>query len=279
MNYIKNITALLLALAMGFSLAACAGDRKETGESSISAAEETAFSEETEPVSSAAEEPETSAGAEKSEAASSRTEPETEPHAPDEEDRALEGLWHGELDAGKIMEETLSLSGLDAAMLPGLEKLSLPLCIDLEFRDGAYCLSLDEEAAQKALDQYLESLKGIFTEFLYTAGELENRTREETDAEMKDSYGMGVEEFADSLFRRNSDFMELDAVKDLRGSYMTENGRIYFGSDRTELLDRKISVDYRLDGEELTIRNPRGNALELDCFDEPGAGFSLVFHR
>lgn len=293
MKHFKNTAALLLALLLTVSLGACAGNSGEstpvssTEETAASVSPETTAPGETEiPVSrteapAATEERET-ATEEAAEPSSSRREPETEapaePHVPNEEDRALEGLWHGELDAAGLVEESLSLSGLDASMLPGLEKLSLSFYIDLELRDGEYRLSLNEEATRKALEAYLEGFRGSFIEFLYRAGEMENQTREETDAEMKDSYGMTVEEFVDSLFSQNMDSLDLDeAVEDLQGRWMAENGRIYFGGDETELLRRKISVEYCLEGDQLTISHPLGNALDLDSFGD--AEISLVFRR
>lgn len=193
------------------------------------------------------------------------------------EAEALYGTWTVHLDMSDTMNDTLSETGLDADIMEGLSDLKLEFLVHLSFDEEGYTMSLDQEATEKALEDYFVGLQDLMVEYLYQTFENEGLSKEDADELFLDSYHMGVEDFVSSLFDEIRGSVDLTAeVEDEAGLYAVEDGKIWFGSTEEELNSKAVSVEYQMDGDTLTMDHPQGNALSLDAVKDL---LPLVFER
>ena len=194
--------------------------------------------------------------------------------------KGLEGTWHTVLPVTDAVNKGITGMGVDISEIEGFDELEISFSIDLELRDGEYTLSLNEKDTQKSLDAYIASVKKILTEYLYQTGADQGLSREEMDAALIESAGMGAEEYVSSIMDQAAGAIDLGSlVKDGTGFYAADEDRIYFGGSQKTLKEKEIYVEYTLKHRELSLDKAHGNALDLDSLKTMDVELPLVFTK
>ena len=276
MAYLKRFAALFLILAMLLSLAACAGNDRSVRKNR-----------QTEESSSEKNTRRDGSGTERTALRGRHPEKEKTDSAenygtPEDENRALEGIWHTDLDMKGLFLQTCQLEEL-TEVCPSYEKYEdteMRLTLNMKFENGMARLSADE----KTMGDTMETMKNILTDVMvdmtYLTGEEDGCSREETDLDFEEKYGVSVEKYMARQAEAELKDMDFSAIAAdiMSGYYLAEDGTLYVSADEKDILEKKNGTEYEMQGNELRIILGEGTDEEemelLGCRDG-----ILVFHR
>lgn len=174
--------------------------------------------------------------------------------------KKLAGTWTYRVDITARMNEKIKEAlALDEVSPDAAVSLSLTFAVD---QDGAYTLALDTDAIESDRAAYMEALKPVLTEALYSQAEADGYTREQYDQALE-SMGMTADECVSAI----TDALDLNAFLTLlRGEYSSdtisagycraEDGHLYLSD--TASFDDAGSVSYALAGNTMTWTDEDG---------------------
>ena len=205
----KKLMALLLALAMVFSLAACAeGGGKADLFGSSEPATTAAKTEPTKENTATTEKPATAAPTTEAPTAAPTTEAPSAPNGDDpfaaidnaEINADLVGNWVYTMDFGKLMdaaagtEELAQLGEMGEAMMAAFSGISMDVVLELR-ADGSCTFGIDEESAKAAVEAMVPAL----IEALLPAMASQYGMTEEEFSKALEQQGMTMEQFGEQL--------------------------------------------------------------------------------
>ena len=168
--------------------------------------------------------------------------------------KKLTGTWTYSADiTSRMNEEIKDALGLEEVSPDAAVAVYLTFTVE---QDGAYTLALDTDAIEADRAAYMEALKPVLTEALYSQAETDGYTREQYDKALE-SMGMTADECVSAI----TDAFDMDTFLSLLGSgyeddtisagyCKAEEGRLYFSD--TTAFDEADFVDYALTDDIMT---------------------------
>ena len=226
MKKLSKLLALLLVLAMMFSLAACASKDKADTDTETNA-----------PATTEAE----------------KTTPDTTPTVPVPAAPTVVGVWNYEMNIseamGKIMEAALGTDEL-------APDAKLVMKITLDFDDNGK-LEMTVDVDEDEFAKYVEALCDNMMDYLYAVWEAQGVSKEQADAQIYQQYGMTTEEYVDAVMDESmaQALGQFPMVNTMCYKLDEEAGMIYTAKTEAGLEEKKEALEYKLEGEKLTIIN------------------------
>ena len=174
--------------------------------------------------------------------------------------KKLAGTWTYSADiTSRMNEEIKTALELDEGSPDAAVAVYLTFTVE---QDGAYTLALDTDAIETDRAAYMEALKPVLTEALYSQAETDGYTREQYDKALE-SMGMTADECVAAI----TDAFDMDTFLSLLGSGYADNtisagyckaeeGRLYFSD--TTAFDETDFVGYTLAGDIMTWTDEDG---------------------
>lgn len=168
--------------------------------------------------------------------------------------KKLTGTWTYSADiTSRMNEEIKDALGLEEVSPDAAVAVYLTFTVE---QDGAYTLALDTDAIETDRAAYMEALKPVLTEALYSQAEADGYTREQYDKALE-SMGMTADECVSAI----TDAFDMDTFLSLLGSgyeddtisagyCKAEEGRLYFSD--TTAFDEADFVGYVLTDDIMT---------------------------
>jgi hypothetical protein len=278
MKTMKKLTALLLALAMVFSLAACAeGGGKTDLFGSSEPATTAAKTEPTKENTATTEKPATAAPTTEAPTAAPTTEAPSAPNGDDpfaaisnaEINADLVGTWVYTVDYGKVMEsaagseELAQLGEMGEALMSAFSNITMDVVLDLR-ADGSCTFGIDEESARAAVEAMVPAL----VEALLPSMASMSGMTEEQFAEALKQQGMTVEQFGEQLAAQVASQMNPDEmvaqIKEAtrEGYWRIADGKLYV-VDEGKTADPEKYMTVQIGNGVLTVTSvPNGDASE-----------------
>ncbi len=256
MKTISKLLAILLVLALIFSLVACGDSKKsknrddDKDDSSKSEVEEDDDEDD-----------------EEDDTEEETTEAEPDPTEPSEAPASVVGTWKYGFDVTKFIgamaekdEENLSESFI-SFMTKMFEGETFVLVMDLG-EDNTFVMSIDEEEMQKTLESVKARSAEYAPELLAYVCEISGTTVEEFEALMT-SQGITMDDFA-AMVSAQIDVEQLlkqmtEKMTDNKGTYLFENGELNVTMEDGE----QITYMVELDSDTLTILDAVGANVDI----------------
>lgn len=231
MKKLSKLLALLLALAVAFSLAACSNN------SNTEAQDDTI----------------------------TPTAKEEEAELTDEE--LLVGTWHCRFDVREsIGRAMLAMLGQDAQ----LPDSPIYADITLDFKNSGEfvtTMSLDRDS----FTEYMLQLADDVMEFMYKTAEADGVSREDMDAQLKDEHGVNMEEYVDGWLNEYVDAtVDAMATENDSAYYKVDpqTGRICIADEQENLDSTQAYMEYTFTERKLTVKklvNENGEAVNTEA--------------
>lgn len=197
-------------------------------------------------------------------------------------EKELAGTWKCEMDMTEIANEAMAAELGDEFA----SNTSLKIPVTATFtEDKTYTLSVDLDAAEEAMLDWLSTLSEPVTEYLYQMSEAEGMTREDVDAIILQTYGVSVSDMVESMLdEMAADFSIEDVLGDdseESGVFKAEDGKLYMAETEEDLNDNDYFT-YTVSGSTLTLESAEGDeASELFASSDYDMEslFPLVFKK
>ena len=275
MKTMKKLMALLLALAMVFSLAACAeGGGKADLFGSSEPATTAAKTEPTKKENTATtEKPATAAPTTEAPTAAPTTEAPSAPNGDDpfaaidnaEINADLVGTWVYTMDYGKVMEsaagseELAQLGEMGEALISAFSNITMDVVLELR-ADGSCTFGIDEESARAAVEAMVPALVEVMVPMMASMSGM----TEEQFAEALKQQGMTVEQFGEQLAAQmNPEDMVAGIQEATHVGYWRLAGNKLYVVDEGETADPQKYMTVQIGSGVLTVTSvPAGDASE-----------------
>ena len=274
MKTMKKLMALLLALAMVFSLAACAeGGGKADLFGGSEPATTAAKTEPTKENTATTEKPATAAPTTEAPTAAPTTEAPSAPNGDDpfaaidnaEINADLVGNWVYTMDFGKLMdaaagtEELAQLGEMGEAMMAAFSGISMDVVLELR-ADGSCTFGIDEESAKAAV----EAMGPALIEALLPAMASQYGMTEEEFSKALEQQGMTMEQFGEQLAAQmNPEDMVAGIQEATHVGYWRLAGDKLYVVDEGETADPQKYMTVQIGSGVLTVTSvPAGDASE-----------------
>lgn len=236
MKTFKKMMALMLALAMVCSLAACAESKGKTD--LFGSSEPATTAAKTEPTTTEVPTTEVPTTAEPTTEVPTTEASSEEPNGDDpfaaisnaEINADLVGTWVYTMDFGKLMEsaagseELAQLGEMGEALMNAFSNITMDVVLDLR-ADGSCTFGIDEESARAAVEAMVPALVEVMVPMMASMSGM----TEEQFAEALKQQGMTVEQFGESLLAEmNPDEMVAQIKEATReGYWRIADGKLY----------------------------------------------------
>ena len=251
MMSMKKLLALLLALAIVFSLAACGGS-ESSGDKNNNAG------------SSNADKPNKEDEKEK----------ETEPTKPSDE-KAIVGSWVYHAEAGDAL-----LKGLTGGQQGITTDKKVKIDLEMEFKDGKLTMKGDVDE-----DSYTAFLIDISVALIYATAESQGMDKATYDAAFMQQTGMTILQYADNQVKLQvaQQRDQLHIVSDAAFYKVDEAaGKIYVANEEADLENSKECVEYTIADGKLTLKkfyDEKGEETVPMDMEEVGVTLPWTFEK
>ena len=246
MKKLSKLLALLLALAMMFSLAACEPkdkDDKDDDKKSVSTTGPAA--------------PETT--------------PETAPPTtPAVAAPSIIGSWEYKMDIAEAMSLYMEAALGTNELAPDAE---LGMIITLDFAENGNA-EMIVDVDKDEFKTYLSALCANMLDYMYTVWEAQGVPKDQADAQIYDQYGMTTKEYIDQIMEASMEqaLSQFPMTNKMCYKLDEEAGMIYTAETEAGLDEKTEALEYKLEGNKLTILDvlEKGESAE-----NPLAAFGL----
>ncbi len=227
MKTLSKLLALLLALAMVFSLVAC-GSNNDVADDD-----------------------------DDDDRGSSRVEKQEE----ESDAEKLLGKWVCNLDLSEAMADELEMALGDDSIAPSD---SIYMNLVLDFDDGEFTLSA--EIDEDSLEDYMNALMDNMITYMYDMAEEQGMSKEDFEAAFEEQYSMTLEEYVAEQADLAIEGLADEMSSEFPGYYELDEdeGYIYIGEDEDELDSKEEAMEYSFNGKQLTISAIISDGEELD---------------
>lgn len=180
----------------------------------------------------------------------------------------IKGTWKGEVALGKVTG-AMSSDAAPEYVVDLVKDINVGLTLVLE-DDGNFVLKIDGAKLQEDFKKVMkEKLPAILAEQM-------NKTEEEIKEALA-AQNKSIDDMVDELMAEDNGFMD---VRDAKGTYKYENGKLYLKGENSEEDGFKNYVECTLEGNKLTATGVHSEE-DVDNIDleELSVIFPLVFTR
>lgn len=188
-------------------------------------------------------------------------------------EKKIAGSYQMEMDCTSLITSEMSdedLEGMDLTNVSFIATLTLTLN-----EDKSYTLGVENDPTKASLDDCVSTLSSALQEYLYQSMESMGVDRDTADATFQEQYGQDIPTFVESAMSEidTAELMDEITAETDSGTFSVKDGKIYFDS-------KDCYVAYTQDGDNLTVTEYAGNALELsDMEDEIGSVLPLTLTK
>ncbi len=254
MKKLNKLLALLLALAMVFSLAACSASEDDDDDKKS--------------------DKETTAAAEEKE--EEEKEEEEEEELSDEE--KIVGEWLYQLDLAEVLNEQLGAE-MDESLLPN-EAFYMNVIFEFKKNDK---LTITMELDDDSMEDYIAALGEAMVEALYDMAEQEGMSKADLEKQIKDESGLTIEEYVEEMLEQEMDSAFGDMSQSTTGYYKVDSkkGRVYVGESEDDVESESEYAEYTFSGKKLKLTDfvEDGESAGALGLEEFGAELPLVFEK
>lgn len=220
MKKLSKLLALLLALVMVFSLAACGADGEDK--------------ENTDDTGSAVVD---------------NNDEKQEPSA----EEMIAGEWQSRFDLSDAMNLMMAASMGDISLIPNTE---VYMDLTFKFADEKFVMTMAVD--QDSIEAYMAALADNMVDYMYTAYEAQGVTKDVLDAQIEDAYGMTMKEYVNAMMEESLEGALDEMNYEAEAVYYrvdAESGRIYVAEEKSNLEDSKEYMEYTVTQDALTVTN------------------------
>lgn len=238
MKKFRKLLALLLALAIVFSLAACSTSNEDDDE--------------------------------EDDKGSSNVEKDDKDEKDDEEEKLSDeemivGEWLCRFDLGEVMNEMLA-EEIDDTSLAVDSELYMNLSLEFEDDKATLRMELDEDS----LEDYMKALCDAMVDYMFEMAEEQGMSKEDFEQGIQAAYGMSVDKYIEDMMGElmESSFDEMSYESE-SWYYKVDDkkGRIYMAEYEDDLADSEEYMEYTIKGEKMTIEKLVDETGEMETLD------------
>ena len=178
----------------------------------------------------------------------------------EDEEETIVGKWTGEIDLAVILSEVPEFEDLDKEMRELVMPDDIGIKITFKFEeDGTASVSGDVKGA---LEDYVDQVTNNLVDYVEEMLEAEGVSKKD----FEDAYGMSLEDYASQMmeegFEEALEEAEVKMAFDSEGEYKLDGDKLYFGEDGE--FEEYFKID--LDGDKLTFKNYSGDDKGSEIF-------------
>lgn len=183
----------------------------------------------------------------------------------------LVGTWAMDCNLASAMAEEL---GDDYADFDA--PLNLTILMDFN-EDGTYRMYIDEATFSDSINGWIDEFITYSAEMMYEMFEDQGMSREDADAAVMESFGMGIEDYMRDQISTSLDVNELMGEMESSGSYKTKGDKLYMAEGSDDFDDNSYDI-FTVNGNSLTLELPEG-ADPSEGEIVPGLEYPLNFQK